>query len=303
MNVNNRLSQVLSSSPKLPFDDYSRIIIMSDCHRGDGGFSDNFTNNQNIFFAALNYYYERGFTYIELGDGDELWENRRINDIISTHSNVYWLMSQFYREGRFHMLYGNHDIVKRDPVYGTTKCNSFFCDSTDSVIPLFPNIKINEGLILDYKLAPCEIFLTHGHQADIFNDTFWRLSRFFVRYLWKPLELIGVRDPTSAAKNVDRKGKVENRLAEWSLMNNQMIITGHTHRPRFPQPGEVLCFNDGSCVHPRCITGIELMNGSLSLIKWAIMTNPDRSLYVGREVLEGPVKISAYMDKKMRNAV
>ena len=95
MNVNNRLSQVLSSSPKLPFDDYSRIIIMSDCHRGDGGFSDNFTNNQNIFFAALNYYYERGFTYIELGDGDELWENRRINDLISTHSNVYWLMSQF----------------------------------------------------------------------------------------------------------------------------------------------------------------------------------------------------------------
>ena len=66
MRVNKRLSQVLSDSPRITFDDYSRFIIMSDCHRGDGGFSDNFSNNQNIFFAALQYYYERDFTYIEL---------------------------------------------------------------------------------------------------------------------------------------------------------------------------------------------------------------------------------------------
>ena len=36
MGVSKRLTQVLSSSPKIYFDDYSRFIIMSDCHRGDG---------------------------------------------------------------------------------------------------------------------------------------------------------------------------------------------------------------------------------------------------------------------------
>ena len=97
-------------------------------------------------------------------------------------------------------------------------------------------IKLNEGLILDYRHRPCQIFLTHGHQADILNDSFWRLSRFLVRYLWRPLELIGIRDPTSAAKNSERKSKVERRLASWSDKNNQMIITGHTHRPVFPKP-------------------------------------------------------------------
>lgn len=295
MGVSKRLSQVLSSSPKIPFDDHSRFIIMSDCHRGDGGWADNFSNNQNLFCAALQYYYERGFTYIELGDGDELWENRKIDRIISTHSDAFWIMSQFYRAGRFYMIYGNHDIVKRDPKYSKTKCKSFFCDSTNSVIPLFPGINITEGLILDYQNTPYQIFLTHGHQADILNDTFWRLSRFLVRYLWKPLELIGIRDPTSAAKNSERKNKVEKRLADWSQKNNQMIITGHTHRPVFPKPGEVLYFNDGSCVHPRHITGIEIINGTISLIKWAIMTKPDRALFVGREILEGPVRILDYM--------
>jgi UDP-2,3-diacylglucosamine pyrophosphatase LpxH len=276
---------------------------MSDCHRGDGGFSDNFSNNQNIFFAALQYYYERDFTYIELGDGDELWENRRIETIINTHSDAFWLLSQFYREGRLHMIYGNHDIVKKDPKYMKTKCKSFYCDSINSHVPLFPNMNIPEGLILDYMEAPYQIFLTHGHQADILNDCFWRLSRFLVRYLWKPLELIGIRDPTSASKNSERKNMVEKRLAAWSDKNNQMIITGHTHRPVFSKPGDTLYFNDGSCVHPRCITGIEITNGSLSLVKWAVMIRNDRTLYVGREVLEGPVRIDEYIEKTLKEAV
>lgn len=303
MRVNKRLSQVLSSSPKIPFNDYSRIIIMSDCHRGDGGFSDNFSVNQNIFFAALKFYYERDFTYIELGDGDELWENRKIERIISTHSDAFWLLSQFYREGRFHMIFGNHDIIKKDPKYSKTSCKSFFCDSINAELPLFPEIRIHEGLILDYLHAPIQIFLTHGHQADILNDAFWKLSRFMVRYIWRPLELIGIRDPTSAAKNNERKSKVEKRLADWPAKNNQMIITGHTHRPVFPQPGEGLYFNDGSCVHPRCITGIEIQNGSLALIKWAIMTRNDRSLYVGRELLEGPVMIEDYFHIIQKSAM
>ncbi|CUH92556.1 metallophosphoesterase [Herbinix luporum] len=297
MGVSKRLTQVLSSSPKIYFDDYSRFIIMSDCHRGDGGWSDNFYNNQNLFIAALQYYYERGFTYIELGDGDELWENRKIDDIISTYSDVFWIMSQFYKAGRFYMIYGNHDIVKKNPKYSKTKCNSFFCDSRNSTMPLFPGIKITEGLILEYKDAPYQIFLTHGHQGDLINDNFWRLSRFLVRYIWRPLELIGIRDPTSASKNSVRKSKVEKRIADWSLKNNQAIITGHTHRPVFPKPGDIPYFNDGSCVHPRCITGIEIINGAIALIRWSIMIKPDRTLYVGREILEGPIKITDYIQK------
>ena len=298
MSTSKRLSQVLANSGSIPFDDYSRIVLMSDCHRGIGGLSDNFSDNQNLFFAALTYYYERGYTYIELGDGDELWENRSIDVIIQTHSDAFWLMSQFYRAGRLYMLYGNHDIVKRDPRYARTNCHSFFCESMNSREALFPGIKIFEGLLLKYQNTDYQILLTHGHQADILNDTLWRLARFLVRYVWKPLELIGVRDPTSAAKNNEKKNTVEKRLVDWSKNNNQMIIAGHTHRPVIPKIGQPMYFNDGSCIHPRSITAIEIINGTISLVKWAIMIKPDRSLFVGREILVDPVRLLDYFEAK-----
>lgn len=294
MSASKRLSRVLSSSNELYFDESSRIVIMSDCHRGNGSWGDNFSNNQNLFFAALTYYYENGYTYIELGDGDELWENRNMENIILTHSDAFWLMSLFHRDRRFYMLYGNHDIIKRDPKYAKTKCNSFYCDSSSSTVSLFPGINITEGLILRYKNTDNRILLVHGHQADYFNDTLWLISRFLVRYLWRPLELIGIRDPTSAAKNFDKKNSVEKKLMDWSIKEHQIIIAGHTHRPVFPKVGESLYFNDGSCVHPRCITAIEIRNGAISLVKWALMTRQDRTLYVGREVLEAPIRLNDY---------
>lgn len=294
MSASKRLSQVFSTSKVVPFDDSSRIVIMSDCHRGNGSWGDNFSNNQNLFFAALYYYYENDYTYIELGDGDELWENRAIEDIMQAHSDAFWLMSLFYKDNRLYMMYGNHDIVKKDPQYAQTKCKAFYCDSVNSHLALFPGIKITEGLILRYRNSNFSLFLTHGHQGDFLNDKLWKLARFLVRYLWRPLELIGIKDPTSAAKNNKVKNTIENNLINWSNKNNQILICGHTHRPVFPRPGEAKYFNDGSCVHPRCITALEIRNSTIALVKWSVMTRPDRTLYVGREVLEGPVDLLEY---------
>lgn len=294
MSAIKRLSKVLAESKVLTIDESSRIVIMSDCHRGNNSWGDNFSGNQNLYFAALYYYYENGYTYIELGDGDELWENRSIEDIIDAHSDAFWLMSLFYRDQRFYMLYGNHDIVKRDPRYTQTKCHSFYCDSMSSELALFPGIEITEGLILRLRHTNNRILLTHGHQGDFLNDTVWKLSRFLVRYLWRPLELVGIRDPTSTSKNTKKKNAVEKNLMDFAKEYHQMIICGHTHRPVFPKVGEAPYFNDGSCVHPRCITALELRNGTISLVKWAVMTRPDRTLYVGREVLEEPVRLNDY---------
>ncbi|MDF2511815.1 MAG: hypothetical protein K0S04_1681 [Herbinix sp.] len=296
MSASTRLSQVFANSPVIQFDDTSRIIIMSDCHRGTGSWADDFSGNQNLFFAALYYYYENDYTYIELGDGDELWENRNMEDIINAHSDAFWLMSLLYREQRLLMLYGNHDIIKRDSRYIQNRCHSFYCDSINSTMSLFPGIKMMEGLILQYENTRHQIFLTHGHQGDLLNDYLWKLSRFLVRYLWRPLELVGIKDPTSAAKNPNQKSAVEKRLMDWSIENKQMLICGHTHRPVFPMVGDILYFNDGSCVHPRCITGIEIRNGMIALVKWAIMTKPDRTLFVGREFLEGPIPLVEFFN-------
>ena len=145
MLVNSRLLEAYKNSEVISFDSNSKFIIMSDCHRGQGNNGDNFLYNQKIFFSALEYYYNSGFTYIELGDGDELWENRKIEPIINAHSDVFWLMSKLYNENRFYMLYGNHDIVKRNEGYMNKNCNDYYYDGARYHVPLFPNIKVHEG--------------------------------------------------------------------------------------------------------------------------------------------------------------
>ena len=74
-----------------------------------------------------------------------------------------------------------------------------------------------------------------------------------------------------------------------------MIVTGHTHRPRFPSPNELPHFNDGSCVHPRCITGLEIENQQITLIKWHVVTNEDGTMQISRTILEGPENLSHYI--------
>lgn len=296
MNISKRLSQIFNSSKFIPFDDSSKLVLMSDCHRGDGSWSDNFLKNQNIYFADLNHYYKEGYTYIELGDGDELWENDKMSEIIKTHSNVFWLLSKFFKENRLYFIYGNHDMVKKDEKYVKDNLYQYFKERNREYMCLFQGIKVHEGLVLNYEVTGDKILLIHGHQGDIINDGLWKVGRFLVRYLWNPLENIGVNDPTSTAKNYDKKEDVENRFIRWVMKEKHMLIAGHTHRPRFPRVGEALYFNDGSCVHPRCITAIEISNGNITLVKWLVKTRRDNTLFIGREVLAGPNKLKDYFN-------
>ena len=73
MSSRNRFSNAYRLAKRIEFDDSSKFIVFSDCHRGDNSFADDFANNRNIYFHALKHYYNEGFTYCELGDGDELW--------------------------------------------------------------------------------------------------------------------------------------------------------------------------------------------------------------------------------------
>lgn len=126
-----RLSRAFETAETVPFDDTSRMVFFSDLHRGDNGRTDAFAPNEALFLHALRDYYQKGFTYVEVGDGDELWQHRRFQDIRRAHSNVFDLMHRFHRHDRLHILVGNHDIQKNQHP-PTTK----------------DNLPVREGLIL-----------------------------------------------------------------------------------------------------------------------------------------------------------
>ncbi|MBC5996746.1 serine/threonine protein phosphatase [Romboutsia ilealis] len=295
MNTYKRLSEVYEKSKVIPYDYNSKIVIMSDCHRGSGNSGDNFLNNQYIFLAALNSYYKMGFTYIELGDGDELWENRCMEQIIEVHRSTFELLSKFYKSNRMYMIYGNHDMQKSDTRFLECHYKEYYCTIRRTVYSLFTSMKGYEGLILENNdNKKNRILLVHGHQGDLINDRLWKLGRFLVRYIWRTLEIWGVNDPTRAAKNYRKKNKIERQLMRWSKEKNIMLIAGHTHRPSFAQVNKDMYFNSGSCIHPTAITAIEIENSCISLVKWSVMIREDSSMYVGKEVLQGPTNLEDY---------
>ena len=111
-----------------------------------------------------------------------------------------------------------------------------------------------------------------------------------MRYFWSPLENLGFLDPTSAAKNYEVKERCEESLRSWAETRRHILVTGHTHRPVLPQEPSFY-YNTGSCVHPRCITCIEIQRGEMTLVKWIMDARADSVLYVAREVISGPVEI------------
>ena len=72
MSSRKRFNRAYERAKRVSFNDNSKLVIFSDCHRGDNSFADDFANNRNIYFHALKHYYNEGYTYCELGDGDEL---------------------------------------------------------------------------------------------------------------------------------------------------------------------------------------------------------------------------------------
>ena len=104
-----------------------------------------------------------------------------------------------------------------------------------------------------------------------------------------------MRVRNTPAGNYALKDLVEGRLKRWTRLSGVALIAGHTHQPSFPRPGDTPYFNCGSCVHPGCITCIELCDDTLSLVKWGVTTlgaegagSDGDNLRMKRSVLQGP---------------
>jgi len=103
----------------------SRFIIFSDAHYCDGIGADDFAANSLLFNCALDYYYDQGFPLIELGDSEDLWENKRFPQIYITHTSVYGRLTKFHDSDPEKTCYikicGNHDDCRKN------RCRAWHC--------------------------------------------------------------------------------------------------------------------------------------------------------------------------------
>lgn len=293
------LNNLYKYALEIPFNDNSKLVFISDVHRGDGTYFDSLMPNRNIYITALKYYLKNGFTYVEDGDGDELWKNRNCSEIAYSHSDIFKIFNEFKAKNRIYMIYGNHDMIKRRKDFKAKQKEALsksLINEGEEFLNFISDITFYEGLNFLYEPLKEKILVTHGHQVDFMNCELWMIPRFSVRYVWKFVNgIAGFKEPNSPTSSHTKRNKEDKKLQEWANENCKMIICGHTHNSRFPNADEPPYFNDGAVVLPHEMTALEIENGEISLIKWTIEAQNSGVLYVRRKVIAGPSSVATHL--------
>jgi UDP-2,3-diacylglucosamine pyrophosphatase LpxH len=289
-----RLNDVYSKAKEIEFDNHSKYVFVADVHRGDNSSSDEFGPNKNIYYHALQYYYQDDFTYVEVGDGDELWETKNIQYVYTSHSAVFNLLQKFQEDNRLIMLYGNHNMQMKNPAYAEKYMTSAYDSFLGDDIDILPGVEFVEAIKLVHRETRQEIFVCHGHQGDLGNDQLWWLSYGLVRHVWRYLHKLGIKYMASPTHNKYKQHKTEKSHHKWLRQNSAMLICGHTHRPRLPNSYDDRYFNTGCCIHPRGITCLEMSYGEIALVSWSVSSRRDGMVYIKRELLKGPMTVEEF---------
>lgn len=201
-----------------------KYIIFSDQHKGSGDWSDDFAANDVNYRAALEYYLEQGFTYINLGDCEELWENKP-EDVLERYAAALQLEARFLVDNRYYKIFGNHDLLWFDPLAVKQYLEPIFGEDAS----------VHEGIILQTTIngKRLQIFLTHGHQGDLVSDAN-AFSKWFVGRIWVPIQRwleLNVNTPARDFRLTDKHNRM---MYDWTDKHKGIIlITGHTHKPVF----------------------------------------------------------------------
>lgn len=298
-----RLNQVYKNAERISFTDEDRIVFFSDVHRGNNSWADDFAKNEFIYLCALQHYYDAGFTYVEVGDGDEIIKFRYVELLRIAHEEVYALLQKFQKEDRFYYIFGNHDYAYSNPEVFANVLNRRISWYGEKEEKLFDNFCVHESLIFCHAETGAEFFVVHGHQGEFLSDRLAWLSSILVYRLWRPLQSVGLQDPTSVGNNVYKSKEMEKQLKAWVKKTNIPMICGHTHMERFPKKRDIPYFNTGSVVHPRWVSCIEIKNGKIGLVHWHIKARKKGTLYVKREVISGFKKLSRYAKRLIEEPI
>jgi UDP-2,3-diacylglucosamine pyrophosphatase LpxH len=166
-------------------------------------------------------------------------------------------------------------------------------------------LHVRESLRLKHIVTGQDILVFHRHQTDPLSDVYAAISRFVVRNILRHLLRMNLVEQISYINEYKRRcaiedliikrakatiASIEKRLRQWAYRYNQMIICGHTHQPIAAKYDDIPYFNTGNCIEPGLITGLEIVNGAISQIRWV-----KTSSQVNREIVTPSRQLSRYM--------
>jgi UDP-2,3-diacylglucosamine pyrophosphatase LpxH len=290
----------------IPFDTQKdKFIIFSDQHKGARDGADIFALSEKNYLTALDHYNFEKFIYINLGDSEELWENLFIT--VKRHNKATFEKEKIFMEqDRFVKIFGNHDLYwGNDPlamvsllqIYGKaisvyegailqTHVNGRLLEIfmthghqgdlqsdgnwfskwfvSDVWGPLQGYLRINPNtpaynnqlktdhnrIMYEWSSQRKNTLLITGHTHQPVFRSLTELENLYIRL-----------DKAKAANDVSKTAEFENKITSLHLQGNTPPdFNGYLDT--YFNTG-CCCFNDGD------ITGIEIADGYIRLIKWA----------------------------------
>jgi predicted phosphodiesterase len=300
-----------------------RLIIFSDQHRGARNGSDDFAVCENAYLTALEYYNNMQFYFINLGDCEELWENTLFS--IARHNEaVYGKEKLFLDRNAYCKIFGNHDLFwdndplvtvwlkriygKAFPIFTGALIRADFSPSEGLDIfcthghqgdkqsdgnafskwfvsyiwgPLQNFLEINTNspsandnlktlhnmYMYDWSEAQENIVLVTGHTHQPVFNSLTHLERLYQR-----LEKAQTVNDADAVKKIQEE--IPRRKREYDFVNNSF---DHM-KPSYFNSG-CCCFDDGT------ITGIEICDGFIRLVKWSLVNGKPERIVAEEETL------------------
>ncbi|MBY0537185.1 MAG: metallophosphoesterase [Chitinophagaceae bacterium] len=205
----------------IPCDPESKWVIVSDQHKGGGDRADDFLPAVPAYLKALDYYYQNGFTLINNGDAEELWESN-LKKVLSVHHESLLAEKKFYAAGRYYRLFGNHD--EEYAVKNATR------QTLDELMG--GKLWFYEALLLQFPDQ--QYFIAHGHQGDIRSDGN-PFSKWVVANIWSPIQRLLKISINSLSDSLDNISLHNEIMYRWSAQQQvgMNLVAGHTHQPIF----------------------------------------------------------------------
>lgn len=302
--------------PVFEVTDTDKFIILSDQHKGARDDADDFTLAEKNYLKALGYYHQQDFHYINLGDSEELWENL-LESVIKHNKDTFEAEKAFIAKNHFTKIFGNHDLywdndplsqfnlkriygeviriyegaILRMPV-GDRKLDIFLTHGHQGDLqsdgnwfskwfvstiwaPLQSYLQINlntpaydnqlktahNTLMYDWVITKKNIALITGHTHQPVFASLTHLERIYVKL-----------NKAKEEKNASDLAFLNNELRKRIKEGDKAPLFGK-YKPGYFNSG-CCCFSDGD------ITGIEIADGLIRLIKWSYHKNgiPERIL-------------------------
>ncbi len=303
-----QLDSSLGNALRLPFrPNVDKFIIFSDLHMADRvRWVDDFERNEIIYCHALQHYYDQGYRLILNGDIEECWEAKPRQIINAYRDTTYAAERLFAEKGHdWHVrIYGNHDDLWSKP----EKVKKHLWPVLGPVT-VHPAVHIGEDIFITHGHQGDIAADSYSWLSRYFVRHPWRwlqkLMRLstsraavnqFIRkrrdellYSWakdnRKLLIAGhthrnmFRSYSTADKlqfllqkletNAQQSHNPHVAKATANYLKRHIGSNGFHRKPVEQNP--VPCyFNAGTCVYTDGITGMELVNGEIRLIKWEI---------------------------------